>query len=178
MEGPFGRFDYGIDDIGSNVIPHKVRTPNISANPFIIRKLPRNKFLLRSKISRLRPVDTFTDNSINNVADRILEVIEVSAEDRSELANRLKNQIDGIKEFLLDEIVPFNLAIQPAIDEVTQILALVIEDNNIQVQSSHFKQISSAALNLKIAGWVAKNLQLTGPQTQTIFDNLYPGHIK
>jgi hypothetical protein len=66
MEGPFGRFDYGIDDIGSNVIPHKVRTPNISANPFIIRKLPRNKFLLRSKISRLRPVDTFTDNSIDN----------------------------------------------------------------------------------------------------------------
>ncbi len=136
-------------------------------NPFIVSKNASNTFIKTNVLSRKRTLrdikrkyfDGFRKENL--LENKTIDIVTVDNKTTTHFISSLDSNIKKIRDFLVSEIAPLDIALEPAIEEASQILRIITDDTEVEPSYKHIRTILNDAINLKVIEFLASNLKLS-----------------
>ncbi len=137
-------------------------------NPFVSSNSSRgNPFIKTNVLSRKRTLRDIKRKYFegfrkeNLLENKTIDIVNVDSKTTTRFIGSLDSNIKKIRDFLITEIAPLDVALDPAIEEASQILRIITEDTEVETSFKHIRTLLNDAINLKVIEFLASNLKLS-----------------
>lgn len=127
-------------------------------NPSFAQEVKAKKQSVLPK--KLQPIDSEVDNRV--------------ATYKKELPAELSGNIDAVREFFLRDIGPLSLATSAGATQAMEVVKRLLNTDVDSTQFEKFERMSHAAVNLKMARFIARYYKLPKREAQRIIDAIAP----
>lgn len=166
------------DDFETKVYPVKSEEIKVKPSKFLSGKskfIKSESYGLSPEDFLLREKEKWQKENIQGLALvdlQSVDVVKVPKEKRKKIVKSLANSITKIKDFIIDEVAPLQLALGNALEEAKQTLENSLD---IKLESNHklIETMIKDAIRLKIFNFVAQELNLTAEEKETLVNKYY-----
>lgn len=178
MDNPFGflppasapvAFDIDPDNFETKVFTTVKKNPATGAydpakpkSRFFSGKRGSRFFEVKVRTKSLQELRKDWERTIQPKEDRIADKLDVkvSKKDKAEFIDSLHGNIDSISQFLMKEILPIYVAIDPALRQTVEATAYIVGEEADLYLDKEVSNMIDDAVNLKVFDFICEKLQV------------------
>jgi hypothetical protein len=177
------------DDLLASLTSIAYKTPQSEAEPPPVESPKKKAKEKKSNRFFYSPTMSFDEEVTKrkkrkgNRHESVVTILDREVEDRrktysKELPKTIKDNIENVREFFLQEIGPLALAAQAGTTQATQVMQRTLNTEINTVPFVQFENMVSKASSIKMARFVAKYLGLPARTVETLLQTAQPAQPK
>lgn len=164
-----------VSRIGSGMSASVADNSYESLNPFVVVRKKFNPCRIAQQDFSYVEVEEFEPMGIEKIKGDIVDIIEISELDKTEFLATLDSNKKKIRDFLLKEIAPLDMAVGMAVSEVSQELNL-ITGSPVHQNFRRVNEMLTEIINIKVVEFLSKHIELDSMYLQMIVESFINKH--